>query len=291
MPCVYGYNFLEPHNLLTSHLMQAFVRKCILVWHASTSSHIVCGSGPWWHQKSWYSWHHYSLKKSRHCVPVCCITHKTATKPINWFMKHRWIEGNLQGFLNHQFLVEPSLYILIAIYPSHHRASCRAPYHLNCCGECNTIQTTLTNGMQTPNYLEFHVYVGYSGGELQTWIAMFPTISVRHQQQGNFGTKEKYPQSSLPFLVILPLAQCRHTYPSQSKILLLLLLLKSWCFPHWYCDIGYLHHNMLYYELRSRTWAYKINTGKKRWTFHSICNSSDKLVGRSELCQLPTNLI
>ena len=108
MPCVYGYNFLEPHNLLTSHLMQAFVRKCVLVWHASTSSHIVCGSGPWWH--------HYSLKKSRHCVPVCCIAHKTATKPINWFMKRRWIEDNLQGFLNHQFLAEPSLYILIAIY-------------------------------------------------------------------------------------------------------------------------------------------------------------------------------
>ena len=44
-PCVYGYNFLGPHNLLTSHPMQAFIGKCILVVHASTSSHIVCGSG------------------------------------------------------------------------------------------------------------------------------------------------------------------------------------------------------------------------------------------------------
>ena len=76
-PCIYGYNFLGLHNLLTSHPMQAFIGKCVLVQHASASSHIVCGSGPRWHQKSWHSWHHYPLKKSRHYIPVCCITHKT----------------------------------------------------------------------------------------------------------------------------------------------------------------------------------------------------------------------
>ena len=118
------------------------------------------------------------------------------------------------------------------------------------------MQTTSTNGMQTPNHLEFHAHVGYSGGELQTWITTFPIISVRHQQQGNLRTKGKYPQSSPLSLVTLPLAQCGHTYPSQSKILFLLLL-KLWCSPYWYHDIGYLHHNMLHHELKSRTWARK----------------------------------
>ena len=31
--------------------------------------------------------------------------------------------------------------------------------------------------------------------------------------------------------------------------------------------------------------------GKNRQTFHGICNGSNKLMGRPELCQLPTNLI
>ena len=87
----------------------------------------------------------------------------------------------------------------------------------------------------------------------------------------------------------LPLLQRGHTYPSQSKILL--LLPKSWCSPHWYRDAGCLHHNMLHHELKSRTWTHEIDTDKNRRTFHGICNGSDKLAGRPELCQLPTNSI
>ena len=152
------------------------------------------------------------------------------------------------------------------------------------------MQTMSTHGMQTPNHLEFHVHVSYSWGELLTWIATFPIISERCQQQSNLGTKGKSPQSSPPSLIALPLLQCRHTYPSQSKILLLLLP-KSWCSLCWYCDAEFLHHNMLHCELQSRTGAYKMNTGENRWTFHGIYNGSDKLVGRPELCQPPTNSI
>ena len=48
---------------------------------------------------------------------------------------------------------------------------------------------------------------------------------------------------------------------------------------------------MLHHELTSRTWAHEINMGENKRTFHSICNGSDKLAGRPELCQLPTNSI
>ena len=44
MPCAYrynflGYNFLGLHNLLTSHLTQAIIGKCLLMSHIFASPH------------------------------------------------------------------------------------------------------------------------------------------------------------------------------------------------------------------------------------------------------------
>ena len=108
MPYIYGYNFLGPHNLLTSCPTQAFVENLNVPW---TCNHLtVYGAQLWWQHK---------VVKNTYCsvwksLDITCIAPET--RAVDQFMKHEWMKGNLESTLNHAPLIEPSFHSSIAIY-------------------------------------------------------------------------------------------------------------------------------------------------------------------------------
>ena len=148
--------------------MQALVRKRIQMRHGLSLPHSVCGT--WLRQQhKFVKGSHCSEEMSECRLSVTCIAPETRYK-VHQSSYEVQVNGRYPPVVSGSCLsCCPLLSHSHPNLPSpHYKGTLVNPYWHVCYEQYNVMKTMSTHGMQTPDHLEFHAHVGYSGGELLT---------------------------------------------------------------------------------------------------------------------------